>query len=288
MESRISSPAKTGSSNQTAYGRAIGALGRALQSVRPDLPLSRSDSVSCWKDNLVPGIEPSWFQAELEEGDGGELKGKFRAAHSSSALAVNTFARFKPTPELLSLAGWSGFECFQFEAKCTAGIVGRRSPNLDLLLTLPSEVIGVESKCTEHLTKHTAKFAAAYDEQITDRRRETAWFRLMHKLIEEPRRYRYLDAAQLVKHAFGLGHCFASLNVALLYLYWEPRNAGDFPEFREHRNEVARFVSEVAGTKPSFKAMSYRDLWATWSELQSPDWLPAHLAALKSRYDIEI
>ena len=78
-----------------AYRRAVVALGRAFVAVSPGLTLTRSGAVSHFTQNLVPGTDPAWFEAELDKGDGRELEGKFKAAHSSSALAVNTFARFK-------------------------------------------------------------------------------------------------------------------------------------------------------------------------------------------------
>lgn len=273
---------------QGAYQRAVDALGRALISSHPGLTLSPSGAVVAWKLNLLDGIEPALFEAELNDGDGRELDGKFRAAHSSSALAVNNFARFKTAPALLQIAGWSGFETLRFEAKCPIGIRGGRPPNLDLLLTGQSMIVGVESKCTEHLTTHTAEFSPAHDEQITDWRRKTPWFELMKKLDEDSMRYRYLDAAQLVKHAFGLGRTFEGQDVALLYLYWEPSNADAVIELQEHRREVIRFATEVAGAKPSFTAISYRDLWRSWKELRSPEWLPGHLAAIRARYDLAI
>lgn len=274
--------------NPNVLQRAISALGRGLLSGRPDLSLSLSGAVTEWRENVLPGTDTRWFQAELEQGDGRELQGKFRAAHSSSALAVNSFARFKSAVDQLSVGGWSGFDSMRFEAKCSAGILGRRSPNLDVLLVSPTKVVGIESKCTEHLTPHTSNFSPAYNEQITDWRRETAWFRLMEALIDEPRRYRYLDAAQLVKHAFGLGHTFDGQDVTLLYLYWEPRNADAFPALLDHRQEVARFAAEVKGARPSFRAIAYPELWDSWAQRGSPAWLPEHVSALRSRYDIAI
>lgn len=46
-------------------------------------------------DNLVPGVRLDQFQEDLLQGHGNELDTKFRAIHSSSALAVNSFARLK-------------------------------------------------------------------------------------------------------------------------------------------------------------------------------------------------
>ena len=57
-------------------------------------------------------------------------------------------------------------------------------------------------------------------------------------LEEDPERYDWLDAAQLVKHAYGLAQSFPDEPVTLLYLYWEPLNAERFTLFAEHRLEI--------------------------------------------------
>ncbi|HEY5331717.1 MAG TPA: hypothetical protein VIJ79_17695 [Acidobacteriaceae bacterium] len=83
-------------------------------------------------ENLVEGVYPEDFEADLREGDGNELESKFRAAYSSSALAINTFAPFKTKPADLRLPSGSGFTELRFERKCPHGLVGRRPPNLDV------------------------------------------------------------------------------------------------------------------------------------------------------------
>ena len=47
------------------------------------------------QDNLVLGVCLEQFKDDLLQGHGNELETKFRAVHSSSALAVNCCARFK-------------------------------------------------------------------------------------------------------------------------------------------------------------------------------------------------
>jgi hypothetical protein len=41
--------------------------------------------------NLVPDVALDSIESDLRRGDGDELKTKFRAVHSSAALAVNSF-----------------------------------------------------------------------------------------------------------------------------------------------------------------------------------------------------
>jgi hypothetical protein len=236
--------------------------------------------------NLIDGVALADFEEDLRQGDGNELAGKFRAAHSSSALAVNTFAPFKSDPSLLRIPGGGGFQRLGFEQKCPHGLPGRRPPNLDVVLAGPGGVVAIESKCLEPLSPHVADFAPAYEAEIKDVRRETAWFRQMLRLIQEPDAYRWLDAAQLVKHAFGIAHTYRDRPATLLYLFWEPSNPEAHPVFAEHRGEVTRFAESVRGGRPDFFAMSYPELWRSWDASPDPEWLPLHIARLRARYAV--
>ena len=55
--------------------------------------------------NLVPGVRLEQFESDLRRGDGGELRMKFCAVHSSAALAVNCFAPFKEVAGALMTIG---------------------------------------------------------------------------------------------------------------------------------------------------------------------------------------
>src|SRR5690606_10885717 len=162
---------------------------------------------------------------------------------------------------------------------------GGRHPNLDVVVESPAAVIGIESKLTEYLAPHAAKFSGAYREQIRDDRRDGAWHAEMLRLTEVPDGYQLLDAAQLIKHAFGLARSFRDRPVTLLYLVWEPANAADHPVFAAHRREIAEFADRVAGATPAFAAMSYPELWASW-EKRAPAWLAEHLAHVRARYAV--
>lgn len=273
-----------------ACERAKSGLTKALERATPGLAPLDAGYVPEFGDNLLDGIDHVWFVNELLQGRGNELKRKFRAAYSSSALAVNTFAPFKMRPTLLRIGDQSGFESMHFEAKCPIfpDHVRRTPPHLDLLAFGPNAIVGVESKCTEHLNPHVARFASTYIDHVPDHIRPSAWFATMKGLIAQPSQYRHLDAAQLVKHAFGLAACYAQRPIVLLYLYWEPTNADDMPEFANHREEVTRFAAALGGANPSFKAQSYRALWRQWEELREPEWLPEHLRRVRARYEIAI
>jgi hypothetical protein len=275
---------RTSSTNARAASRA--ALRNGLLGSAPGIAMDDRGYAAEAIQNLIEGVRSADFEADLQQGDGHELKGKFRAAHSSSALAVNTFAPFRSRLAALTLAGGGGFTNLCFERKCPHGLLGRRPPNLDVVVESPSGIVAIESKCLEHLGSHTAKFAPAYHAEITDRRRDMPWFREMLRLTAAPRSYRWLDAAQLIKHAFGLAHTFVDRPVTLLYLFWEPSNPEAHATFAEHRVEVARFAASIRGSGPDFIAMSYPELWRTWRVECSATWLRAHIDRLDRRYGV--
>lgn len=265
------------------------ALINGLRRMRPDVAIDTKGYVDTAADNLLGGVSLADFEDDLRQGDGNELAGKFRAAHSSSALAVNVFAPFKQCPSALRLPGDTRFSSLCFERKCPHGLAGRRSPNLDVFADAEAGgVVAIESKCLEPMTPHTASFAPAYDAEIRDARRATPWFREMIHLTQEPKTYRWLDAAQLVKHAFGIAHSVPDRPSILLYLFWEPSNPDEHPFFGEHRKEVARFSDSVSGATPAFAAMSYPELWAQWAKSSQPEWLQTHVQRLNARYRVAV
>jgi hypothetical protein len=108
------------------------------------------------------------------------------------------------------------------------------------------------------------------------------------RVVDDEYRYRWLDAAQLVKHAFGIAHTFPNKPATLLYLFWEPSNPKEHPFFDEHRAEVTRFSEAISGGGPEFIAMSYPELWASWDAHPEPNWLPTHVSRLRARYGVAV
>lgn len=264
------------------------ALRHAFERAAPGIVIDDKGYVAHAADNLVAGVALAQVEADLRQGDGNELKGKFRAVHSSSALGVNTFGPFKTSPRDLRLAGQSEFSALHFERKCHHGLINWRAPNLDMVAEHAGRIVAVESKCLEFLSPHSAKFSPAYEAEIVDARRAGPYFRHMLSLIGTPDTYRWLDAAQLIKHAFGLVHTFPGRDVTLLYVFWEPSNPDEHPIFAAHRAEVERFAEIVAGAAPRFTFMSYPELWRAWDAEPSPDWLSNHIGQLRARYAVAL
>jgi hypothetical protein len=220
--------------------------------------------------NLAPGIEAGDFHGDFEGADGGELVSsggrpeKLCAVHSSAALVVNTFAPYRRAPESLSLVGRTGFAFACFEKKLRTGL-GGTPPNLDFYAIGDEAVVAVESKFTEVLSKKTANFSESYSRAIAELA-DARWSDMFHSLCAERLRFRYVDAAQLVKHYLGIRHSLADEEVpkALVYLFWEPTNWPEVPAYSQHRGEVLEFSMAVAGGAVEFTAMSYAELWNAW------------------------
>ncbi len=237
--------------------------------------------------NLIEGVYIEDIQDDLDNGSGNELKGKFRAVHSSSALAANTFGFFKKTGNArhLTLNGMSGFTKPKLEKKLPTGL-GGTPPNLDVFLENETTVIGLESKFLEHITPKSAKFSGSYD-QKEKLSVEDCWWNLLQNLKDDPSNRGHLDVAQLIKHYLGLRKQYAGKGkqVILIYLFWEPENWQDFPAFRTHRSEVNEFQGTVSNSEVEFRSQSYPELWSDWTDHPS---LKDHLARLGARYRILI
>ncbi len=189
---------------------------------------------------------------------------KMRALHSSSALAVNVFDHWqgRDTTALVTALGLTGtLASLRFEAQYPTGC-GGTPPNLDVALTFADgQVVAIESKFTEWLTAKThgrAPFSTIYFSGGAGR-----WARcglphcqaLAEALASGERRYAYLDAAQLLKHALGLATHHTTGGFGLLYLFCD--HAGY--ESATHLAEAADFAGRVDRTL-GFRAMSYQDL----------------------------
>ena len=150
--------------------------------------------------------------------------------------------------------------------------------------------MAVESKFLETLrpTKE-AEFKESYN-QVIQTKAEPVWQDTYKALLVDPKKFIHLDAAQLVKHYLGIRNTFQDRRVTkvLVYLFWEPTNADDLPEFREHRREVELFSRAVEGSEIRFVALSYSQLWQNWSTESGWDDMLAHIEALTLRYELSI
>ena len=223
------------------------------------------------ESRFLPGVPAKRVLAALAAAGGKEIEsGKFDNPESSAALACNAFGWFIERPSHLPpLPGlddldWPATDvaverCLRFPWS------GGRHPWLDAVVETNTHLIGVESKRFETFrdTK-TVALSKAYDrpvwgdamgpfEQMRDDLRSGAC------------RYHHLDAAQLVKHGFGLvtqGRKLAKIPV-LFYIFAEPTALAGRPIPAEatalHRAEVIDFADHIAGAAVRFASASYRE-----------------------------
>ena len=272
------------------------ALMQAFSRANPGIVFDARGYLSEPRHNLIADARFEDVESDLLQGDGSELRGngrdrpaKFLAIHSSTALAVNVFAPFRQNASALRVPWGGNFSSLQFERKCPHGVGIGKPPNLDVVLEGTNGVIGIESKFMETIGRHKAEFKPAYDADLQGARRETPWFREMQRLVADGETYRWLNASQLVKHAFGLAFSFPHRPTTLVYLFWEPRNATAYRLFAEHRAELARFAEAVSGGEPNFVWLSYPELWSWWSSLpDKPVALAVHVNSLRGRYEFNV
>ena len=128
----------------------------------------------------------------------------------------------------------------------------------------------VESKRFEPFRdRKTVSLSDAYDREMWGDRMG-AFTTMRDALRAGATAFIHLDAAQLVKHAFGLvteGRRCRRTPI-LLYLYAEPVRRADkvipTESLVRHRAEVAAFASAVAGAEVRFAACSYREWLDGW------------------------
>ncbi|WP_452230065.1 PGN_0703 family putative restriction endonuclease [Lacinutrix sp. MEBiC02404] len=234
-------------------------------------------------ENLLDGIDIDLFQNDLMSGSGNELKSKFNAIFSSSALAVNNFSIVKKHPSKFNCFDYSNFDNAQFERQFRTGL-GGTPPNLDFTIENEEVVIAIESKYLEITTRKKAKFVDSYNKEKLDYLKDF-WF----KLIRDYTDYNsYLDVAQLIKHSIGLINYKREnpeKKIILVYLYWLPDNYKSFPNFVEHKKDLIEFENEIKKNEDlKFISTTYNDFWKSYNNSIFSE----HFDKMKKRYKIEI
>ncbi|MEJ7783468.1 MAG: hypothetical protein WKF96_01610 [Solirubrobacteraceae bacterium] len=258
-----------------------------------------SGRTATFEDNLVASLsaeQVATLRAQLSTGDGNELTpGKdgqrpdAHAAHSSAALACNAFGAWIGREEQLVIDGIDRFtEQLRVEAKQPI-FRGGRPPNLDCLLVGPDVAVGVESKLTEPLARHSpATWSEAYGRDSCRALLSDGWLKALDDARAGTYAPTYLDIDQLLKHALGLRKQHPQDDVHLVYVYWEPTDGSELLEVRAHRKEVQELLGRVGEASPRLHALTYRQLWDEWQGLPGLPWLTAHLDELRGRYDTAV
>jgi hypothetical protein len=264
-----------------------GALLALLQERTPLLALPAED-----QDEFLPGIPLDHVRQRLIAAAGNELvSGKFRNPNSSAALAANTFGWFLARPSLLpplpGIEELGSAEQVEIEFCVRFPWKGGTHPHLDAAVTTSAALIGVESKRFEPFRdKKRVSFSPAYDRPVWGNCM-TRYGALRLALEAHEVTFRYLDAAQLIKHAYGLvtEARRQGKEPVLFYLFAEPEELDGQritpDDHRSHRDEIAAFAAAINGDEVLFRAASYRAWLAMWTA--NPE-LADHGRALLERF----
>lgn len=236
------------------------------------------------RSGILPGLPVDLMRSQLAAGRGNEIgSGKFLSPESSSALAANAFGPFLKKPAALPplpIGGdeeWTPFSV-TLESESRFPWSGGTHPWLDVMVELPAAMVGIESKRFEPFRskRRAPAFSDAYWRPVWGKNMGR-YCQMRNDLSSRSLRFERLDAAQLVKHAFGLRttvHRARRQEVrvpVLLYLYAEPVSWPDgrpvsWEHVSMHREEVDRFAERVAGDEVRFVAVRYRELLDAWKQ----------------------
>jgi hypothetical protein len=227
------------------------------------------------RKDFLPGVPVDRVLARLAKAGGNEIgSGKLANADSSAALAINTFGWFIDQPAALPpLPGMKpgiATSCVEVEYCARFPWRGGRHPWLDAIIETERQLIGVESKRFEpYRDRKLTTFSSAYDRPVWGKDMG-AYEAMRDRLKSKKLTFAFLDAAQLVKHAFGLvtdaGRKRKS--PALVYLFAEPASLNGHPipksSLSQHRKEIAQFATAVKGAEVAFHSISYLEWLKTW------------------------
>ena len=205
------------------------------------------------------------------------------ALHSSAALVANVFDHWSthdPRPLLRALGRSETHAELTFEEPLPTGLEGD-PPAADVALRFADGgLLAIESKFSEWLVRrppNKAEFKTKYFSQPWWELRGLPRCQALANDIQSgARRFKWLHAAQLLKHALGLATRVPRAG-ALCYIYydWPTREAA------EHRAEIESFAAAIDAALP-FTALSHQSLFAALSSQPAVD--GPYLEYLRTRY----
>jgi len=185
-----------------------------------------------------------------------------------------------PTEDLRALAG-AGIDMDDVTDQLLTDGIALFEGSLDKLIA------GIESKRHEPFRdRKKVSLSEAYDRPVWgDEMRPYEAMRDRLRVGES--RYVHLDAAQLVKHAFGLvtESKRQGKRAVLVYLYEEPKKNRSEAKIKLHREEVASFAKAIAGAAVGFVSIRWRDWLDRWSDSPS-EAVRAHGGQVRRRFDL--
>jgi hypothetical protein len=82
-----------------ARAACIAGLVEGMRHTKPAVAIDDDGYVAQPEENLISGLSLNDFAEDLKGAAGQELMGKFRAVHSSAALAINCFAPLRASAQ---------------------------------------------------------------------------------------------------------------------------------------------------------------------------------------------
>ena len=246
---------------------------------------------------ILPHLPEELIHAAYAKAAGKELEsGKFNSPESSAALAANVFGYFCAAGKAPEFPRHGHFpflttpvESLNLERSLRFPWSGGRHPWLDAVIETRDWLVGIESKRFEPFrdTKSNG-FSDAYDRDMWGPGMR-AYDSVREAIKSGAIRFKFLDAVQLVKHAYGIcTQARTAKKAALVYVYAEPRC---FPggrvilnrEIGEHRDEIRRFTDLVSGAEVRFSSLSHASLNEEFAVSESPD-LVLHAKAVRAAF----
>jgi hypothetical protein len=258
-------------------------------------------------DVILPGLPLDYIEARYSAAPGNEIKdNKLFSDESSACLVANAFGPFfsspggpsplspRQLPPLPGLDSHGNVLSVELETEVRFPWSGGKHPWLDVLIETDTALIGIESKRYEpfRTKKEGRRLSKAYDRNVWGQRM-LGYEAILAEIRNKSAAFDYLDAAQLVKHAFALRTAVqkaarTSKRARLYYLYAEPTSwprgkpipAGSH---EKHRIEIEKFAKQVEGNEVSFHACSYCELLDNWQTTGDAE-LSAHARAVRTRF----
>lgn len=246
---------------------------------------------------LLDNLPKDRIIACFAKAGGDELSsGRLASPESSAALAANTFGFFLEQPTLLTLPRppLAAGDANSVELECEMRFPwsGGTHAWLDVVIRSNDFLIGIESKRYEPFRdEKRAHLSPAYSRDVWGPYMGP-FTRMRDELVANPMLFKQLDAAQLIKHAFGIRTQAAQGGKAphLLYLYAEPHeypNGRSIPraQLAQHLAEIEKFASAIDGAEVRFSSLSYSELFSSWKSL-GVDSLQAHAQVLQNTFNV--
>ena len=212
----------------------------------------------------------SFSQGDGNELGNGEYPGKMQALHSSSALGVNVFEYWKQNGRVSEITSACGLirrdsdasQRIVFEEKYPIDEKFAIAPNLDVVVHNKEgsaiRALAIECKFTEaYGGRGHSGLKEVYLSDCNELWRDVPGLKALAESISpDDDRFKYLHAAQLLKHVLGLKRAHGKKGFKLLYLWYDVYGA----EGAGHHAEVKEFAGCALADGILFNELTYQEL----------------------------